>query len=119
MRQWIASGLLAFGTVFTFLAAYGVLRLPDSLTRMQATSKATTLGIGSVMLAVAFAFDDVAVRTKAALVVLFLFVTQPIAAHLVARAAYRSGAPLWEGTVADELGEDSEDSGGPASQREP
>ncbi len=106
MREGIAALLLAFGAVITFLAAYGVLRLPDSLTRMQATSKATTLGVGCVLLSVAVAFDDVGVRTKAALVVLFLFVTQPIAAHLMARASYRSGSPLWEGTVVDELGEE-------------
>ncbi|MFN3685065.1 MAG: monovalent cation/H(+) antiporter subunit G [Fimbriimonadaceae bacterium] len=106
MREGIAALLLAFGAVITFLAAYGVLRLPDSLTRMQATSKATTLGVGCVLLSVAVAFDDVGVRTKAALVVLFLFVTQPIAAHLMARASYRSGSPLWKGTVVDELGEE-------------
>ncbi len=106
MREGIAALLLAFGAVITFLAAYGVLRLPDSLTRMQATSKATTLGVGCVLLSVAVAFDDVGVRTKAALVVLFLFVTQPIAAHLMARASYRSGSPLWKGIVVDELGEE-------------
>ncbi len=105
MRDLLAAILLAFGALVTFLAAYGVLRMPDSLTRMQATSKATTLGVGCVLLSVIVAFDDVGVRTKAALVVLFLFVTQPIAAHLMARAAYVSGSPLWEGTVADEMKE--------------
>jgi multicomponent Na+:H+ antiporter subunit G len=112
VRDLVAACLLAFGALVTFLAAYGVLRLPDSLMRMQATSKATTLGVGCVLLAVAVAFDDVGVRTKAALVVLFLFVTQPIAAHLMARASYRSGSPLWEGTVVNELADEEGRKGG-------
>jgi multicomponent Na+:H+ antiporter subunit G len=36
-------------------------------------------------------------------VILFLFLTQPIAAHMIARAGYRTDVPLWEGSVTDEL----------------
>ena len=79
--------------------------MPDLYTRMQAASKAVTLGATSVVLAAAVHFREPDVVARCLLVCVFLFVTIPAAPHLIARAAYRSNEPLAPETVIDELGE--------------
>jgi multicomponent Na+:H+ antiporter subunit G len=95
--------LMWVGAVFMLLAAVGIARLPDTFTRMQAATKATTLGVSSMMLAAAAHFGDLGVTVRAAATVLFLFATAPVAAHLIGRVAYFVGAEMWRGTVVDEL----------------
>ena len=85
------------------LAAVGLVRLPDLYLRMSATSKAATLGASLVLLGAALHFSTAAAAGKALVIVAFLFLTAPVAAHAIGRAGYRRRSPLWEGTVADEL----------------
>ncbi len=94
--------LLVLGGGFAAIAGLGLLRLPDVLIRMHASTKAGTLGVGLIVIAVAVSKGDLLVTTKAVLIILFLLLTAPVAAHLIGRAAYRSGTPLWSGTVLDE-----------------
>ena len=103
LSNLLASVLLFVGAAFLFLAAVGIARMPDLFTRMQTTSKAATLGVGCVVLAVAVHFGDLGVTARALAVIVFVLLTAPVAAHLIARAAYLTGVELWEGTVADEL----------------
>jgi multicomponent Na+:H+ antiporter subunit G len=95
--------LLGVGTLFTLLAAIGILRMPDVFMRMQVATKAATLGVACVAMAAAVHFGDLATTARSVLIVLFLFLTAPVAAHTIGRAAYVAGARLWEGTVVDEL----------------
>jgi multicomponent Na+:H+ antiporter subunit G len=115
--EWLVSGLLIVGAVLTLLAAVGVLRLPDVYTRMSATSKAVTLGVSSILLASALHFHEIGLVDRALAMVAFVFLTAPVAAHMIARAAYLSGVRLWEGTVLDELASasDNEEVGDPDS----
>ena len=101
--------LLAAGGLFSLLAAAGILLMPDVYTRMQAASKAVTFGATSIVLAAALHFRDADVVARCLLVCVFLFVTIPVASHLIARAAYRSHEPLTPETRIDELAERSED----------
>jgi multicomponent Na+:H+ antiporter subunit G len=105
----------ALGIALMWVAGIGLLRMPDLLTRMHASSKAGTLGAALVLLAVAVQFADAAVTVRVLVVCVFLLLTAPIASHVIARAAYRSGVPLAPETVVDELAEAmSEDpEGGP------
>ncbi|WP_428266161.1 monovalent cation/H(+) antiporter subunit G [Haliangium sp.] len=96
--------LACAGVAFVFLAALGVVRMPDLYARMQAASKAATLGVALVAVAAAVHFGDGGVTWRVVLAVLLLFVTAPVAAHAIARAAYRSGVPLAGEAVIDELG---------------
>ena len=94
---------LLLGAAFTFVAALGIARFPDLFTRMHAASKAGTLGLGFMLAGAALAFPGVAVPLKALLVLLFIFLTAPVAGHMISRAAYLLKVPFWKGTVGDEL----------------
>jgi multicomponent Na+:H+ antiporter subunit G len=101
--------LLALGGLFSLLAALGIVVMPDVYTRMQAASKAVTIGATSVVLAAALHFQEAGVVARCLLVCLFLFVTIPAASHLIARAAYRAREPLAPETSVDELADHQKD----------
>ena len=85
------------------LAAVGIVRMPDLFLRMSSTTKAATLGSISLLLALAIHFGSLAVASRAAAIIFFLLLTTPIAAHMIGRAAYCTGVPLWSETRIDEL----------------
>lgn len=95
--------LFIVGAFLMFLASVGVLRLPDIFLRMSAATKASTLGAGFLLLGAALHFEELGITSRAIATVFFLFITAPVAAHRIARAAYFEGASLWDGTVLDEL----------------
>jgi multicomponent Na+:H+ antiporter subunit G len=103
MSERISAVLLVVGALFMLLAGLGLLRLPDLFMRLQAATKASTLGVGCMLLGVAVHFQDLAVTVRAVLVIGFFFLTAPVGAHVIARAAYAVGVPLWKGTITDEL----------------
>lgn len=103
MSDTMSDVLILTGAVFLLLAAVGVLRMPDLFTRMQSASKASTLGIACVLLALAFHFPGISVNIRVIGTIVFFYLTAPITAHLVGRAAYFVGVPVWKGTVIDEL----------------
>ncbi|WP_163558543.1 monovalent cation/H(+) antiporter subunit G [Halomonas sp. NO4] len=103
MIEFLKQGLILSGAIFMFLASLGLLRLPDLLTRMHATTKAATLGATLIMLAVALHFTQVAFVARAFGVIIFIMMTAPVAAHVIGRAGYFVGSKLWSGTVKDEL----------------
>lgn len=103
MNDVVSAVLIVVGGAFMLLAGVGVVRMPDLFMRMQAATKAATLGVGCMLLAVAVHFGELTIVTRALLVTAFVFLTAPVAAHMIARAAYSVGTPLWEGTIADEL----------------
>lgn len=100
---YVAAILLLVGSAFVFLAALGVARLPDAFMRMHAATKAGIVGAGAIMIAAALMFGTAHAVVSAGFAVIFLLLTTPLASHLLGRAAYVSGAPLWKGTIADHL----------------
>ncbi len=102
LQDWLVAALLLAGGFFLFVASLGILRLPDVLIRMHASTKAGTLGAGLVFSAVAVHSEDTVTIAISALTVIFLLVTAPVAAHAIARAAYRMRVPLWKNTHLDE-----------------
>lgn len=103
MLEIIIAILLFFGSLFVLVAAIGVVRLPDLLMKMHASTKAGTLGAGLTLLSVAFVFGEVSVATRVIAIIFFLLLTAPVAAHVIGRAGYYSGLNLWKGTVVDEF----------------
>jgi multicomponent Na+:H+ antiporter subunit G len=110
--DWISGILLVLGALFMAVAALGVYRMPDLYMRMSSSTKASTFGAMLLLGGVALSFLDPATSTKAIAVILFLFVTTPVAAHMIARAAYHTGVKLWEGTHVDELAGPARDGAG-------
>lgn len=99
----VCAVLVSIGALFMGFAGLGLLRMPDLFMRMSCTTKATTLGTGFIMLAVAIRFPELSIVTRALAVTAFTFMTAPVAAHMIARAAYIAGVPLWKHSVADQL----------------
>jgi multicomponent Na+:H+ antiporter subunit G len=99
---YLAALLLLLGAGFTLLAALGVVRLPDLYTRMHAASKAGAVGGGLVLLAVAVHSQDASVALRALIGVIFILMTTPLSAHLLAKASYIAGCrPCKETSVDD------------------
>ncbi len=94
--------LLLLGASLALLAAVGVLRFPDTFSRMQASSKASTLGLACVLGGTALQFPDLEVLFRLASIAAFIMLTAPLSAHVVARVALHRGTPLWKGTLLNE-----------------
>jgi multicomponent Na+:H+ antiporter subunit G len=102
MRDIVTAVLWLAGASLALLAAVGVLRMPDVFTRMQASTKASTLGLGCLLLGAALQMNDFASFIRVASIGAFVLLTTPVSGHVIARASYFAGVPLWEGTVLDE-----------------
>jgi multicomponent Na+:H+ antiporter subunit G len=102
--QYLSAAFLVIGGLFSLLAAVGILRLPDLFTRMHAASKAGAVGAGLALIAVALVSMNAAVILRAFLGVIFLLLTTPVSAHLLARAAYHAGIRPGPETTIDEMG---------------
>jgi len=87
--------LLCLGTLFALIASLGILRMPDLYTRMHAATKAGTVGLASLLLAVAIAIPDITVISRVIGTMLFIFITAPVAAHLLGKATQESGYQIW------------------------
>ena len=95
--------LIGTGVALILLAGVGIVRLPDVLTRASAATKAAGLGVALVLAGVAFVIGTPEAAVKLGAAVVLQFLTAPVAGHVLGRGAYRSGAPLWQGTEVDEL----------------
>ncbi|RJX26254.1 MAG: monovalent cation/H(+) antiporter subunit G [Dethiobacter sp.] len=92
----IASAVLIFLGVFFFtVGVIGLLRLPDVYTRLHATTKCDTLGAGLILLGL-FLQGNVFIAIKLLLIIVLLWITNPTAAHVIAKASYCSGIPMSE-----------------------
>lgn len=95
---------ILLGALISLAASFGTLRLPDVYSRIHAASKGATLGIISVLLGVFFYFWFLhgIIAAKVLLGIVFVFLTSPVGAHLIARAAYNSGVKMEEKSVQDD-----------------
>jgi len=92
MIDYVTGVLLLSGGFFALIAGLGILRLPDVLVRMHASTKAGTLATGLVVAASMTYFGDLDVAFRGGLIVGFLLLTTPVGAHMIGRAAMRTGA---------------------------
>lgn len=103
----IAVGVvLVVGSIFSLIATIGLLRLKDVYMRMHAGSKAGTLGSGLMLIALAVHAGEVDVLTRALAGVVFFLLTAPVAAHLLAKAAYQAGYQPCSDTHIDEMADE-------------
>ena len=102
MTEWLSAALFLAGAALALLAGVGVLRMPDVFTRMQASTKASTLGLGCLLAGLAVRHPEASFVVRAGTIAAFMMLTSAVAAHVIARAAALGGAPLWDGTLVDE-----------------
>lgn len=102
VAQVITVVLVLLGGMFSLLAAIGLLRMPDLYTRMQSATKAGTLGVACTAAGAALHFRDSIAAVDGLIVIIFFFLTAPVASHLIARASYTSGHKLWGQTIRDD-----------------
>jgi multicomponent Na+:H+ antiporter subunit G len=101
MTAVVAHILIVLGLSILTIGVYGIVRLPDVYTQLHAASKAGFLGIAALLAAAAVQGDG-AIIARALLIVALLALTTPVAAHAIARAAYRREEPLRSQDAADE-----------------
>jgi len=99
----LALFMATLGTIFVTLAAVGVLRMPDLYSRMQTSTKASTFGSICCMAAVAIFYRELDVIFRVIGISSFLFMTAPIAAHVLCRAGLTARVPLSDEHVVNEL----------------
>jgi multicomponent Na+:H+ antiporter subunit G len=103
VRFWAIVVLVAFGLFFTFVSAMGVIRLPDVYSRAHTASQTDTLGAGLALAAVALALGWQNATVYTVLLLFFVFITNPTAAHAIARSAAESGITPWEKETDEEV----------------
>ncbi|MEA2067859.1 MAG: monovalent cation/H(+) antiporter subunit G [Verrucomicrobiota bacterium] len=102
IREILTCAFLLLGGLLSLVAAAGVLRMPDLFTRMHAATKVGTVGVTAITIGLMIHFGSITVVSRGVLVIAFFLLTAPVAAHMIARAAYRSGVSLWILTRIDE-----------------
>lgn len=96
LRVALILALVGGGVFFTFVSATGILRLPDIYSRAHTASQTDTLGAGLALAGVALAMGWQSATVITVLLLTFIFITNPTAAHAIARAAYESDVEPWD-----------------------
>ena len=95
MIETIVAILILAGAVFAVLGAVGLVRMPDVLIRMHASTKIGTLSCGLCLAGAGVYFQSADITVRVIAIFLFLLLTAPIAAHMIGRAAITTGVKLW------------------------
>jgi multicomponent Na+:H+ antiporter subunit G len=111
LLDWIAAALVAIGVVTMILAATGITRMPDIYMRIQTATKASTLGIASIFVAVAIRFGGLGDIARSLALVAFVVLTVPVAGHALGLAARHLRLPMWSGTAFDDLARNQHQAG--------
>lgn len=100
MTEWIIGVLLVVGTAFMVTSSIGLVRLPDIYMRMHGPTKAATVGVISVLVAgvLYFTFEKDFFSIREVLAIGFIFITAPVSAHMLTKAARRLGVKFDERT---------------------
>lgn len=101
-----AAACLILGAGFCALSGLGMARMPDLFCRLQASTKAGTLGVPLLAIGAIIHFASTTVGLRATLIIAFLFLTAPVSAHVIARAAHRAGVAMSKRATLDALRDD-------------
>jgi multicomponent Na+:H+ antiporter subunit G len=102
MNDMVSLIFITIGVIFNLLGCIGILRLPDTYNRLQAATKAVTLGCCSILLGVVFHFGLSDAGTKALIAIPILFLGSTVAAHALIRGTYLFGIRLGDKSVKDD-----------------
>jgi multicomponent Na+:H+ antiporter subunit G len=105
ISDWISAILLILGACFMLVAGIGVLRFSDVYLRMHAATKAPSLGVMLMVVGIMVHFQDFWIIVKGLLIIVFIFMTTPVGAHMLSRVAHLMSNRQCNETIADELSE--------------
>ncbi|WP_240644618.1 monovalent cation/H(+) antiporter subunit G [Paenibacillus paeoniae] len=107
--EWLIGILILLGAVVCVISVFGLIRLPDVYLRSHAATKSATMGVLLILFGgfLYYWLFENHISIKLLLGIVFVFIASPVAGHLNGRAAYRSGVPLWKGSVQDDLKRDT------------
>jgi multicomponent Na+:H+ antiporter subunit G len=105
IREIISSILILTGVIFMFISTLGLLRLPDFYIRMSAITKGATLGVGLILSGMGIYFNEADMLFKVFIIIVFTFLTAPIAAHVIARTAVHNKVRFWRNSDLEEFQE--------------
>jgi len=108
INETIGMIFIFVGIAFDFFGVLGLVRLPDVYNRLQAATKCVTFGSAGILFGAFIMQGFSSFGFKALLGIAFIFLTAPVAAHAISRAAHRSGIPLSNKTVVDFYKKDHE-----------
>ena len=106
MTNTIGYIVIIIGVAFDFFGCLGLVRFPDIYNRLQAATKCVTIGTCGIMFGTFLIFGISPQGIKALLLIIFIILTSPTAAHALARGAHISGVRLWDKSVCDKYKED-------------
>lgn len=107
IAEYLAALFISAGLVFSAIGVFGLYRMPDIYTRIHAGAKVIAIGSAFCLIALVFV-TSVEIALRALAVVIFIYLTTPIATQATGRAAHRRGEAMAESTIADELKESRE-----------
>lgn len=103
VTPYIADALVVFGTFIVSIGVYGIIRMPDTFTRLHAASKSVFLGLLTLLAASAIVGDsDIALRVI--LIAFFLLMTTPVSSHVIGKAAFHREEHMRAADAVDESG---------------
>ncbi len=108
MIELIAYVLLGIGSACALIGAMGIVRFPDVYNRIHANTVVVVGGAILTMIGAGILGGLSIFTLKAIVIVIFIFLTNPVSAHAIARAAHRSGVKLWRRSVVDKLKEEKQ-----------
>jgi multicomponent K+:H+ antiporter subunit G len=103
--EWLIATLVMFGAVFVLIGSIALVKLPDFYTRLHGPTKATTLGLGSLVLASLLFFNFIVneLSMQQLLIALFLFITAPVTAYMLIKAGLHQKVAVFKGTQNQQL----------------
>lgn len=103
MIPYLADALVIFGTFIVTIGIYGIIRMPDTFTRLHAASKSVFLGLLSILAASAL-IGEPDITFRVVLIAFFLLMTTPVSAHVIGKAAFHRKEHMRATDAVDESG---------------
>ena len=103
IAEWISAILMVLGAIFILLSALGVLRFPDLYSRMHAATKASSFGVALMLIGISIWIPTPYIIIEALLIILFIYITAPIASHMIGRVAHLLNIKVGSEDCIDEL----------------
>ncbi|MFD2516043.1 monovalent cation/H(+) antiporter subunit G [Pontibacter locisalis] len=95
IKEIISCILIMLGVILMLISTIGLLRFPDFYIRMSAITKGATLGLGLILLGMGIYFNQPDILLKVLAIIFFVFLTAPVAAHVIGRTAVQNRTPFW------------------------